>query len=177
MASGEWKIAAVAAALIVIASSTLWYFESPVWTLKGMKDAAQSHDADALNAYIDYAALRESLKSELMARMMVEARKDNSGIGALGMALGSAMIGPMIDGLVSPAGMRAALLANRQENTAPAASALHVPKEPVIMRRNFSEFLVTAMGQPNSGLVFKRHGLSWMLSGVELPPDASTRAH
>ena len=177
MASGKWKIAAVAAALIVIASSTLWYLESPVWTLKGMKDAAQSDDADALNAYIDYPALRESLKAELMARMMVEARKDKSGIGALGMAFGSAVMGPMIDGLVSPAGMRAALLANRQENTDAAASALHVPKEPVIVRRNFSEFLVTAKGQPNSGLVFKRHGLSWMLSGVELPPDASTRAH
>lgn len=177
MASGKWKSAAVAAALIVIASSTLWYLESPAWTLKGMKDAAQSHDTDALNAYIDYPALRESLKAELMARMMVEARKDKSGFGALGMVVGSAVVGPMIDGLVSPAGMRAALLANRQENTAPAASALHVPKDPVIVRRNFSEFLVTAKGQPNSGLVFKRHGLSWMLSGVELPPDASMRAH
>lgn len=171
VASGKWKIAAVVAALIAIAASALWYFESPAWTLKGMKDAAQSHDAEALNAYIDYPALRESLKAELMARMMAEAQKDKSGLGALGMAFGSALMGPMIDGLVSPAGMRAALLANRQESTASAASALHMPKEPVIIRRNFSEFLVTAKDQPNSGLVFKRHGLSWMLSGVELPPD------
>ena len=173
VAGGKWKIAAVAAALIVIASSTLWYFESPKWALKGMKDAAQSHDADELNAYIDYPALRESLKAELMARMTAEAQKDKSGFGALGMAVGSVVMGPMIDGLVSPAGMRAALLANRQENTAPAVSVLHVPKEPVIVRRTFSEFLVTAKGRPNSGLVFKRHGLSWMLSGVELPPDSS----
>lgn len=173
MAGRKWKTAAFVAALIVIASSTLWYFESPAWTLKGMKDAAQSHDADALNAYIDYPALRESLKAELMARMMEEAQKDKSGLGALGMAFGSAMMGPMIDGLVSPAGMRAALLANTHENAPPAASALHVPEEPVIVRRSFSEFLVTAKDQPNSGLVFKRHGLSWMLSGVELPPMSS----
>lgn len=174
MAGGRWKIAAVAAALIVIASSALWYLESPAWTLKGMKDAAQSRDADSLNAYIDYPALRESLKAELMTRMTAEAQKDKSGLGALGMAVGSVVMGPMIDGLVSPAGMRAALLANRQENTAPAASALHVPEQPVIVRRNFSEFLVTAKDRPNSGLVFKRHGLSWMLSGVELPPTPST---
>lgn len=167
---GRSKIAAVAAALIVIGSSTLWYFESPVWTLKGMKDAAQSHDADALNAYIDYPALRESLKAELMARMIADAQKDKSGFGALGIAFGSAMMGPMIDGLVSPAGMRAALLANRHENAPPAASALHVPENPQIVRRNFSEFLVTPKNQPNSGLVFTRHGLSWMLSGVQLPP-------
>jgi hypothetical protein len=113
-----------------------------------------------------------------MTRMMAEARKDNSGFGALGMAVGSAMMGPMIDGMVSPAGLHAALLESRQANTAPAtaaaaaASPLHVPKEPVIVRRNFSEFVVTAKDQPNSGLVFKRHGLSWMLSGVELPPPS-----
>jgi hypothetical protein len=174
MARRKWKIAAVAAALIVIAAGTLWYFESPAWTLKGMKDAAQSHDADALNAYIDYPALRGSLRAELTARMTAEAHKDRSGFGALGMAIGSAMVGPMIDALVSPAAMRAALLAEKHENTPATASALHVPKEPVIVRRSFSEFVVTEKNQPNSGLVFKRHGLSWRLSGVELPPDKST---
>lgn len=173
MAARKWKIAVVAAALVVIASSALWYFESPAWTLKGMKDAAQSRDADALNAYIDYPTLRDSLKAELMGRMMAEAQKDKSGFGAIGMAFGSAMLGPMIDGLVSPAGIRAALLASSDENAPPAASALHVPEKPVIVRRNFSEFLVTARDRPNTGLVFKRHGLSWMLSGVELPPIAS----
>ena len=173
MAGGKWKIAAVAAALIVIASTTLWYFESPAWTLKGMKDAAQSHDADALNAYIDYPALRDSLKAQLMVRMTAEAQKDKSGFGALGRAVGSVTLGPLINILVSPAGMRTALLANDQEDMGPDASALRVPKEPVIVRRSFSEFVVTTRGQPSSGLVFKRHGLSWMLSAVELPPIES----
>jgi hypothetical protein len=173
MAGRKWKIAAVAAALVVLASSTLWYFESAAWTLNRMKDAAQSHDADALNAYIDYPALRDSLKAQLRARMLAEAQKDKSGLGALGMAVGSAMTGPMIDALVSPAGMRVALFANNHENALPAASALHVPEEPVIVRRNLSEFFVTAKHQPNAGLVFKRHGLSWMLSGVKLPHTPS----
>jgi hypothetical protein len=159
--------------LIVIASATLWYFESPAWTLKRMKDAAQSHDADALNAYIDYPALRDSLSAQLRARMLAEARKDKSGFGALGMAVGSSMTGPMVDALASPAGMRVALLANTHENAPPMAWALHVPEEPVIIRRSFSEFLVTAKHHPNAGLVFKRHGLSWMLSGVKLPHLAS----
>lgn len=173
MTRARWKIAAVAAVLIVIASGALWYFESPAWTLKGMKDAAQSHDADALNDYIDYPALRESLKAELMAQMMAEAQKDKSGFGAFGVTIGSALMRPMIDGLVSPAGMRAALLANRQTNAGRAASALHVPEQPVIVRQSFSEFLVTTKGQPNSGLIFKRHGLSWLLSGVRLKSDPS----
>jgi hypothetical protein len=52
-----------------------------------------------------------------------------------------------------------------------AASALRVPDDPVIVRRGFSEFLVASKQQPKSGLVFKRHGFSWKLSGVDLPPN------
>ncbi len=140
-----------------------------------MKAAAESNDADELNAYIDYPALRADFKAELTARMMAEAQKDNSGFGALGVAFGSAIIGPMIDRLVSPAGMRAALVAKRNQqtsgNAAGAAAALQVPAQPLIVRRNFSEFLVTTKGAPNAGLIFKRRGLSWQLSGVQLPPD------
>jgi hypothetical protein len=51
-----------------------------------------------------------------------------------------------------------------------AASALRLPDDPMIVRRGFSEFLVASEQQPKSGLVFKRHGLSWKLSGVDLPP-------
>jgi hypothetical protein len=171
---GKWKIGAVAAALIAIASSALWYFESPAWTLKSMKDAAQSHDADALNAYIDYPALRESLKVQLTARLRADARRDKSDFGSFARALGALTLKPLLNILVSADGMRAALLATNQEEMGPATSALHIPKQPVIERRNFSEFVVTAKDRPNGGMVFKRHGLSWMLSGVELPPDPST---
>jgi hypothetical protein len=168
-------MAALAAVALAILFGAGWYFESPAWTLSRMKAAAEANDADALNSYIDYPSLREDLKAEIMARMIVEAKKDKTGFGSLGMAFGSAMLGPMIDGIVSPAGMRAALIANRDrkdEAPAPAAaSALAVPEKPVIVRRNFSEFLVATRDQPNSGLVFKLHGLSWKLSGVELPPD------
>ncbi|HEU5068648.1 MAG TPA: DUF2939 domain-containing protein [Sphingomicrobium sp.] len=80
MARGKWKTAAAAVILLAVASGALWYFESPIWTLKRMRDAAQSRDADALNAYIDYPALRESLKAELMAQMMIAARKDKSAL-------------------------------------------------------------------------------------------------
>jgi hypothetical protein len=80
----------------------------------------------------------------------------------------------VIDGLVTPAGMRAALIAKRDRaltKAAPqAASALRVPDDPVIVRGGFSEFLVASRQRPKSGLVFKRHGLSWKLSGVDLTP-------
>jgi hypothetical protein len=139
-----------------------------------MKAAADANDPDALNSYVDYPALREDLKAEMMAEATAEAKRDQSGLRGLGLAIGTAMIGPVIDGLVTPAGMRAALKAKRyqpQTKAAPqAASTLRLPDDPVIVRRGLSEFLVASKQQPKGGLVFKRHGLSWKLSGVDLPP-------
>jgi hypothetical protein len=107
--------------------------------------------------------------------MRAEVKKDKSGFGGLGLVIGTALIGPVIDGVVSPAGMRAALTARRDQVRSGAgrraASVLHVPDDPVIVRRGLSEFLVATKREPASGLVFKRHGLSWKLSGVELPPN------
>ena len=175
MASLKTKVAALAAAALIIAPGVTWYLASPGWTLHQIKAAADANDPDALNAYIDYPALREDLKAEIVGQMTAEAEKHKSRLGGLGLAIGTAMIGPVIDGLVTPAGMRAALVAKRdqaQTKAAPqAASALRVPVDPVIVRRGFSEFLVASKQQPKSGLVFKRHGLSWKLSGVDLPPN------
>jgi hypothetical protein len=173
--ANKTRVVALAAAALIIAAGVTCYLASPGWTLHQMKAAADANDPDALNSYIDYPALREDLKGEIIGQMMAEAKKDKSGFGGLGLAIGTAVIGPVIDGLVSPAGMRAALTAKRdqaQTKAAPqAASALRVPNDPVIVRRGFSEFLVASKRQPKSGLVFKRHGLSWKLSGVDLPPE------
>jgi hypothetical protein len=140
-----------------------------------MKAAADANDADVLNSYIDYPALRESLKAEVNADMAAEAKKDKSGFGELGLVVGTAMIAPVIDRLVTPAGMRAALVAKRDqavtEGRPKVASELRVPDHPVIVRRGLSEFLVATKQRPGSGLVFNRHGLSWKLSGVDLPPN------
>jgi hypothetical protein len=175
LAKSKARFAALAAAVLVVAAAATWYFASPAWTLRQMKAAADANDPDALNPYIDYPALREDLKAEIMVQMRAEAKKDTSGFGPLGLAIGTAMIGPVIDGVVSPAGMRASLTARRDQVRSGAgrraASVLHVPDDPVIVRRGLSEFLVATKREPASGLVFKRHGLSWKLSGVELPPN------
>lgn len=175
MAKSKTRLAALTAAALLIAAAVTWYFASPAWTLHQMKAAADANDPNALNPYIDYPALREDLKAEIATQMIAQEKKDKSGFGGLGLAIGTAMIGPLVDGLVTPSAVRAALLARRDQGHAAlptrAASALHVPDHPVIVRRGFSEFLVATNQQPTSGLVFKRHGLSWKLSGVELPPN------
>jgi hypothetical protein len=175
LANSKTRVAAHAAAVLIIAAGVTWYWASPAWTLRQMKAAADADDPGALDAYIDYPALREDLKSEIEGQMTAEAKRHKSAFGSLGFAMGAAMAGPVVDRLVTPAGMRAALKAKRDRaltKVAPqAASALHVPDDPVVVRRGLSEFLVASKQQPGSGLVFKRHGLSWKLSGVHLPPN------
>jgi hypothetical protein len=175
LAKSRTRVAALAAAVLIIAAGVTWYLASPDWTLHQMKAAVDANDPDALNSYIDYPALREDLKAEIAGQMAAQARKDKSGFGGLGLAIGTAMIGPVVDRLATQAGMRAALIAKRAEGQIKAApnpaSSLRVPDDPMIVRRGFSEFLVASKRQPTSGLVFKRHGLWWKLSGVDLPAD------
>lgn len=184
MKKSKWAIIAAVFALVAGAG---WYFGSPAFTLNQMKAAAEANDSDKLVSYIDFPSLREDLKAEFMAHLMAESAKDNSGFGALGMALGSAMVGPMIDGMVTPAGVRAAIIANRNKDQSKEAApdggtTSNLPKEaksslggvalredPVIKHRGFSKFIVASKGDPHSGMVFKRHGFGWKLSGVDLP--------
>lgn len=168
------KMIAAMVALLV-AAAVAWYFASPAYTLSQMRSAAEANDPDKLSAYIDYPALKDDMKAELMAQMMTEAEKDSSGYGGLGLAIGSALIGPMIDGMISPTGMRSMFIAKRNRENSPQSQqpqregALTLQDDPVITRRGLSEFAVTSKKEPNGAMIFKRHGLSWKLSGVDLP--------
>src|SRR5438309_7472651 len=91
LANIKTRVAALAAAALIIAAGVTWYLASPGWTLHQMKAAADANDPDALNSYIDYSALRENLKAEIKGQMTAEAKKDQSGIGGLGLAIGTAV--------------------------------------------------------------------------------------
>jgi hypothetical protein len=164
-----------AAALLIVALAALWYVASPWYTLREMKAAARAGDSDAFASYVDFPALRKDLKAELRTRLRARSRSEGGGLAGLALALGSALADPVIDGLVSPGGVRAAFIARREEAEAagaPAArSALRLPDRPEVHRRGLSEFVVTGKGEARSGLVFVRHGLGWKLSGVDLPPE------
>lgn len=167
------SIAAIAAAIILLAGIG-WYVESPVYTLRGIRNAAQANDSDALSAYIDYPALRESVKSQIIARVQADvAKRDRSGLGSFEVALASAVIGPLTDAVVSPAGVRAMLLSKQREDAA-SAGAPHSPvqlgSDVRIDRRGLSEFDLRNKSKSGGALIFKRHGFGWKLSGVEMAP-------
>ena len=156
-------------AALLLGSCLGWYFYSPIYTLNQMKSAAQANDSDRFSSYVDFPALRESMKSQIMAQLIAESNK-RPGVGALGLAIGSSLMGPVIDGLVSPAGIRAAFIARQREPSQ--ATAVFNQPDPVIQHRSLSEFAVKSKDRRQGAMIFTRNGLSWKLSGIELSSDS-----
>jgi hypothetical protein len=180
----KYLIAGGIAALALVAIVGGWYYVSPGITVKAMVEAAQANDEALFSSYVDYDALRADMKSELTNRLQEEARRDGSAEAKLGLAMGMAMMNPIVDSMVSPKGMQTAF-ANlaRQQQAAKAKGGNgkgaegkdsgakgSMPLDPEIRRHGLNRFIVTGKDTPGSGLVFERSGLSWKLSGIDLPP-------
>ncbi|HEY7810710.1 MAG TPA: DUF2939 domain-containing protein [Allosphingosinicella sp.] len=170
----SYMIGGIVVAVLLAAAGT-WYYVSPGMTVKAMVEAAQRNDEAAFSAYVDYPALREDMKSELTSRLQQEAKRDNSAEAKLGLAMGMAMMNPIVDSMVSPKGMTTAFatLANQQKASKEGGGKQakgSIPADPEIRRQGLNSFIVSGKDTPESGLVFARHGLGWKLSGVQLPP-------
>jgi Protein of unknown function (DUF2939) len=160
-----------AAAIIAVLLVGGWYWGSPFWTLRQMRDAAQSKDVDALASHVDFPALREDVKAELTASFMTEMGKDQGGLGGLGKAFGLAMADKMVDGMISPAGLRV-MFAGADVADGPQKAGPKLGMDDVeIERSGLSEFRLksTKTGDDKPVLVFHRDGLSWKLAGIDLP--------
>ncbi|MGO4809423.1 DUF2939 domain-containing protein [Cupriavidus sp. 2MCAB6] len=107
--------AAIAAVIAVAASS----YASPYWALYQMRSAIEARDADKFSRYVDYPALRESLKAQLnlsLQQKLGGTGLQNMPFAGIGQAIGLAVINTMIDTMVSPAGVMA-LMAGEKPGT------------------------------------------------------------
>jgi Protein of unknown function (DUF2939) len=147
-----------------------WFYASPGWTLSAMRDAANAKDFAALSAHVDYPALREDMKSEFAAAMAAQGSKDGGALGGVGAAIGMAIANKMIDGLISPEGIRIMFAAAGAAGGKPPASLGGKGDDFTIERSGLSEFKVVQKGDGDKPqMVFRRDGLSWKLSGIDLP--------
>lgn len=159
-----------AAAFAFLVAALAWHFAAPWWTLRDLQAAAAARDAERLARHIDFPALRDSLKSELAAALVAEAAADRpdrpDGAAAIGAALGLAMVEPLVDGLVSPAGLRL-IFAAEGTGEAPAGGLGGAGAR--IERDGLSTFRVLADDGSGGALVFRRQGYAWKLVAVDLP--------
>ena len=131
------RTVALAAALLVLLAAG-WWFGSPWWTLWRMREAARAGDSEALAAYIDFPALRDSARERLRPRL-------------------GPLAGPAADALVSPTALRLALGRGRAGSGEPGKVER--------VRTGASEFRIERGGRD---LVFRRHGLGWKLAEIRL---------
>jgi hypothetical protein len=97
--------------LVVIAIvAVLGYgYASPYIALDRLKRAADARDAQTVSEYVDYPALRESLKEQVASLLTRRLHASGNPFAALGAMIGVALIGPMVDAYATPEGVAALL--------------------------------------------------------------------
>jgi hypothetical protein len=162
-------------ALHVVAATS---FASPWWTLHRLQSAVARHDADAVSDQVDFPALRDSVKSQILTSLGRDARQtgDDNPFAAIARGFATAIVNPLVDAVVSPAGI-AAMVEHGKVSIAkpaqePAASDAEPPQRKphyALHYRDWDRFAVTA--DDGGAFIFRRAGLwSWKLAGIELPP-------
>lgn len=96
--------------LVVIVALGLAY-ASPYLALNRLKRAADARDAQTVDRYVDFPALRESLKQQVGALLTrrVTAHSEGNPLAAIGAMIGVALIGPLVDAYATPDGVAALL--------------------------------------------------------------------
>ena len=99
--------------LIVIAviAALGFGYASPYMALNNLKRAADARDAQTVNEYVDFPALRESLKEQVTGLLTrrIEEHGNGNPFAAIGAMIGAALIGPLVDAYATPDGVAALL--------------------------------------------------------------------
>ncbi|MES2938287.1 MAG: DUF2939 domain-containing protein [Pseudomonadota bacterium] len=176
---------AAAAALILVLALAAWWWWSPHIAVRGMRAAAQAHDTDRLNQYVDYPRVRENMKAQFAQRFAPNgaAARDNP-LATLGASVGLAVAGGFIDTLVQPEVLIRALDTGELAPNAKSASAPAAAKAPAAsqenarwhMARSGANRVVVSRARDGEaapggvGFVFERSGFaSWKMTDIRLP--------
>jgi len=147
-------------------------YVSPFLALHQMREAARAQDAQALAAFVDFPAVRESLKRGLRAKLV---GGDLSPANVMGAEVASALLGPMVDALITPESLGRVL-----QGQAPTQAALPVETAPAPARvetqmgyesPNQFVFAIKPSGSDDDPveLVLRRDGLwRWKLTALRL---------
>lgn len=159
------------------------FYAAPYITLYKFKKAVDANDVNTMSKYIDFPALRESLKNGLASRKTVGKSNPFKNLKA---TIVGAVADPVIDSLVTPVGIAAMIKGEKFFGQS--------KKEPEIQKVNkdepkystayesFNRFILKLKDKDDlkkeTVFVLTRVGLfSWKLSGVRLPSRMSDKNH
>lgn len=157
-------------------------FGTPYIALYQIRTAIAERDAEAISDHVDFPALRENLKGQVMGGMMAAMdtpeMKSNPFVG-VGQALGAALVGPMIDSMISPAGVIALMRHSSPASTARSRSAGASEKPDYKLSfKGWSKVILSRVDADGTdgALTLRRFGLwDWKLTSIEVPMDAFKR--
>jgi hypothetical protein len=177
----------IALIVIVVVAALGYAYASPYIALDRLKRAADSRDVDTVNAYVDYPALRDSLKLQVTGLLTrrLDVQHNGNPLAAIGAMIGVALIGPLVDAYATPDGVAALLNGipprgepGERPPPPPAAPANNPapnspqPPQTTAGYRGVNEFVVTyqhGVGDTRYAAIFRRQGLfTWKLSAVDL---------
>jgi hypothetical protein len=93
---------------VVVVAMAVTSYASPYLTLREMRTAIAEKDANAFSSHVDFPALRESVRAQVMIAMQAKLgtpEMKGNALAGLGMLLGMALINQVIDTIVTPAGV------------------------------------------------------------------------
>lgn len=153
-------------------------YASPYITLYQMYQAVERKDVQEVSNYVDFPALRDSVKTNLQTIVTREtAQSSNPILGLLGSVMGGAVLNPVVDNLVTPSGVAALLEGQQLQLGNKGSKAQFEPGtgSPDVKAgyESFNQFAVTVKPKGESiepvTILLSRNGLSWKISGVRLP--------
>lgn len=162
------------AVTVLAAALAVWVYVSPHWTVRQMLAAAEGRDTEKFSQYVDYPALRESLKAEFAMSMEQQMGSGDNPFAAIGKMIGRAVVDPMIEASVTPAGAMAMVV-----DDAPASAASTAESNPrrspdySVSYRSWDSVDAATVKQNGEPFVMRlrREGLwSWKWVGVSRPP-------
>lgn len=149
-------------------------YASPHWTVRQMVAAAEGRDTEKFSQYVDYPALRESLKAQFAMSMDKQMGGGDNPFAAIGKMIGRAVADPVIEASVTPAGAMAMVVEEPSDSaaSAPAGKASHEANYTVSYRSwdSVDASTTRANGEPFV-MRLRRTGLwSWQWVGVAQAP-------
>ncbi|TDY26385.1 DUF2939 family protein [Paraburkholderia sp. BL6665CI2N2] len=108
---GATKPLIVTLIVSVVIAALGFAYASPYIALNNLKRAADARDAQTVNQYVDFPALRESLKEQVAGLLTrrLGAHSNGNPLAAIGAMIGVALIGPLVDAYATPDGVAALL--------------------------------------------------------------------
>jgi Protein of unknown function (DUF2939) len=168
-----------------------WLVAAPYFSAQALHNAIVKGDGDAAVQKINFPLVRESLKTQVGQYITQQAQTSKDPNAAASIVMAQAMMGPMVDGFVTPDMFKMALKgqtpqipgmtpASAKESNGNPFEALQKgnPDEQPDVSMGYSNpnrFLVKVTDKKDATkkitLVFGRDGLDWKLSEVKLPLD------